>query len=251
MDTTSHTFTLQSRNAKTGPIPVTTSSAQTCPAACPLIGRGCYAEHGNLGMIWRALTKTKAGRKFKNGNSHVRAISWSALIVNIGKLPLATLWRHNQAGDLPGRSNRIDCDALAELVNANRGKRGFTYTHKPPIGANADMIKWANQQGFTINLSANNLAHADQLAALAIAPVVTLLPQRDIGMPDHVDLGNAVKAKVHITPAGRKVVECPATYRDDVTCQSCQLCQRQTRKVIVGFPAHGAARRRASTIASQ
>jgi hypothetical protein len=253
MDITSHTFTLQSRNAKTGPIPVTTSSAQTCPSACPLIGKGCYAEHGNLGMIWRALTKTRAGRKFKNGNSHVRAISWQQLIANIGKLPLATLWRHNQAGDLPGRSNLIDGDALAELVNANRGKRGFTYTHKPPVGANADMIKWANQQGFTVNLSANTLVHADKLADLAIAPVVTLLPQRDIGMGDHVDVDvdSAVKAKVHITPAGRKVVGCPATYRDDVTCQSCQLCQRQTRKVIVGFPAHGAARRRASTIASQ
>jgi hypothetical protein len=216
-----------------------------------LIGQGCYAEHGNLGMIWRALTKTKAGRKFKNGNSHVRAISWRQMVANIGKLPLATLWRHNQAGDLPGRSNRIDGDALVELVKANRGKRGWTFTHKPPIGANADMIQWANQQGFTINLSANNLVHADRLADLAIAPVVTLLPQRDIGMPDHVEVGNAVKAKVHITPAGRKVIECPATYRDDVTCQSCQLCQRQTRKVIVGFPAHGAARRRASIIANR
>jgi hypothetical protein len=38
---------------------------------------------------------------------------------------------------------------------------------------------------------------------------------------------------------GRQVATCPAAYRDDVTCASCGLCQRQDRKLIVGFPAHG------------
>ena len=41
------------------------------------------------------------------------------------------------------------------------------------------------------------------------------------------------------TPDGRRVVVCPATYRDDVNCKSCGLCQK-ARDVIVGFPAHGA-----------
>lgn len=44
---------------------------------------------------------------------------------------------------------------------------------------------------------------------------------------------------------------CPATYRDDVTCATCGLCASTTRKVIVGFPAHGAAKRAAAAIASQ
>ena len=48
------------------------------------------------------------------------------------------------------------------------------------------------------------------------------------------------------TPAGRRIVVCPATYRDDVTCASCQLCQRAERKIIVGFPAHGQSRAKAS-----
>jgi hypothetical protein len=50
------------------------------------------------------------------------------------------------------------------------------------------------------------------------------------------------------TPAGRKVVVCPATYRDDVSCASCGLCARQ-RSAIVGFPAHGAAKRKADAVA--
>ena len=38
------------------------------------------------------------------------------------------------------------------------------------------IIKEANQNGFTVDLSANNLAHADKLKALNIAPVVVVLP---------------------------------------------------------------------------
>jgi len=37
----------KSSNAKTGPIPTTTSPRSTCPTECPLSGKGgCYAEAG-------------------------------------------------------------------------------------------------------------------------------------------------------------------------------------------------------------
>jgi hypothetical protein len=51
-----------------------------------------------------------------------------------------------------------------------------------------------------------------------------------------------------MTPAGRKVVVCPATQRDDVSCATCALCARQ-RDVIVGFPAHGVAKKKAMAAA--
>ena len=51
------------------------------------------------------------------------------------------------------------------------------------------------------------------------------------------------------TPAGRPVFVCPAQLRDDVTCASCQLCQRQARAGIVGFRAHGASYKKADAIA--
>jgi hypothetical protein len=95
-------------------------------------------------------------------------------------------------------------------------------------------VAYANAAGFTVNLSANNLAHADDLADLGIAPVVTVLPA------DATD--NTV------TPKGRKVVICPATIRDDVSCATCGLCAR-LRDAIVGFPAHGASKRKAEAIA--
>lgn len=228
-------ITMQSGNAKTGPIPVSTTEAPTCPPACPFNTAnqgGCYAAGGPLAIHWRKVTAGAAGG------------SWDDLCHTVAGMPEAQLWRHNQAGDLPGIGDAIDAPALRRLVKANAGKRGFTYTHKPvtgPHGArNGKAIAAANAGGFTVNLSANNLAHADDLAARELGPVVAVLP---------ADVDGKV-TKTLATPAGRTVVICPATYRDDVNCASCGLCQRQ-RSTIVGFPAHGAAKRKASAIASR
>jgi hypothetical protein len=235
------TFTLKSRNEKVGPMPVSTTSRETCPDSCPLKDSGCYAESGNVAMLWRALSQTKPGKKFTRGAQKIQSLTWSQFCAKVAALKPGTIWRHNQAGDLPGQGDAIDVGALGELIGANYGRRGFTYTHKPitgPHGArNARAIRSANLQGFTVNLSADNLLEADQLAESGVGPVVVVLP-------DTVQ-GNADIS----TPAGRRVSVCPATYRDDVSCATCQLCQRQNRKSIVGFPAHGASKRKASAVA--
>lgn len=217
-------FTRRSRNSKTGDIPVTTTSEESCPHACPLKGNGCYAEGGPLAILWRKVTERKAG------------LAWDAAMAEIAALPKGTLWRHNQAGDLPGIGDAIDTAALAQLIKANRGKRGFTYTHKPLTGGNDGAIAAANAMGFTVNLSANNLAHADELAASNVGPVVVVLP--------------ADQTTATVTPEGRRVAICPATISDKVTCATCGLCSKANRKAIVGFPAHGASKRKASAIAA-
>lgn len=218
-------FTRVSRNAKTGPIPVTTTSEETCPEACPLKKSGCYAEAGPLALFWRKVTERKAG------------LSWEAALREIRKLPKGTLWRHNQAGDLPGVGDAIDKLAFDQLIAANRGKRGFTYTHKPalPGSQNAYLVAKANLAGFAVNLSADNLAEADELAAMEIAPIVVVLP---------ADQTRATK-----TPGGRHVAICPATISDNVNRAACGLCAEIGRKAIIGFPAHGASKRKASAIA--
>jgi hypothetical protein len=215
-------ITLKSSNSKVGPIPVTTTSARTCPPVCPLIGK-CYASGGPLAIHWRKLTSGERGTNL------------SQLCSTISSLPDGQIWRHNQAGDLPGAGNRIDTKALRRLVKANRGKKGFTYTHKPMNSAkHRRAIQSANRKGFTINLSANNLVHADTLAELGIAPVVTILPANASGPIT--------------TPGGRKVVVCPVVQGKAQSCATCQLCQKQ-RSVIVGFPAHGTYTKLADTIA--
>lgn len=222
-------WTAKSSNTKTGPIPVSTTESSTCSPSCPLINGDCYAMNGGISWMWKKLDNAGANATFKSGVATLHSIDWQGLVANVAALPVNQLWRHNQAGDLPHNDGTIDADAVAELAAANSGRRGFTYTHHDVElnEFNRAAIRDAVANGFTINLSANNLEHADKLADLAIAPVVTLLPATVSG-----------NQKIE-TPDGRRVVVCPATYRDDVNCKSCGLCQK-TRDVIVGFPAHGA-----------
>lgn len=209
-----YSFVLSSSNAKTGPIPVTMTDKDSCPSTCPLKGNGCYAESGNVNIHWSRLSK-------KN------RLTIDELCSNINGLPNNQLWRHNSAGDLPGNDDSIDSTALYKLIKANKGKRGFTYTHKYTDTVQRADIRFANANGFTINLSANNLEHADMLSDYAIGPVVAIVPHNfDDRTPKY-------------TPAGRKVKVCPAVRSDDITCAKCGLCQVANRDFIIAFPAHG------------
>lgn len=207
-------LSLKSANAKTGPIPVSTTERDSCPSDCAMRSE-CYAASGPLALHWAAVS---AG---------TRGTEWGQFCQSIEALPKGQLWRHNQAGDLPQVGGTVDAVKLGQLVAANRGKRGFTYSHHRDR-ASLGWIKHANEWGFTVNLSANDLRDADTLADTGAGPVVVVLP--------------STQSQNTVTPAGRKVVVCPATQRDDISCATCQLCQRQ-RDTIVGFPAHGSRHR--------
>ena len=213
-------------------VPVSTSSFKTCPDNCSLKKvitkdgvetNGCYGDDYHLSMHWN---KVSSGERIHTD-----------FMEQIAALPKGTLWRHNQAGDLAGDNNHIDRNELNKLVTANTGKRGYTYTHKPMDNINnRDAVKHANDNGFVINLSAENLKQADDLADLSIAPIAVVLPS------DHV--GNT------LTPKGRKVIQCPATRPEDKTtsCASCKMCAVK-RDTIIGFPAHGAGKKKANQVA--
>lgn len=230
-----------SQNKKTGPIPVTTSDRWTCPQGCPLIDAGCYAEHGRLGHWWYQFSM--AERK------------WTADALDvIRRLPYNQLWRHNQAGDLPGRGNSINERQLKKLVDANNFRRGFTYTHKPVLAKpgrkpakymleNRRLISWANERGFIINLSANNLTMADALIDLAIAPVVSIAPMLEDPWWDQWGTPRRIT-----TPKGRPCIICPESAGQDVQCSTCGLCQLWKAEIIL-FPAHGTRKTIVSEIA--
>lgn len=215
-------LTLRSSNAKTGPIPVSTTEPDSCPPSCPFRGAGCYAKNGPLALHWRKLAERERG------------MPWGEFCIAIASLPAGQLWRLNQAGDLPGRGEEVNLSELRQLLRANTGKRGFSYSHKRSPEALA-AIREANDAGLVVNLSANSLADADTLADTGAGPVCVVLP------------GDTTRNT--ITPRGRRVVLCPATQREGVTCATCQLCARRDRSVIVGFPAHGTGARAASAIA--
>jgi hypothetical protein len=226
-------FVRVARNGKTGPIPVSMTSPNTCPPACPWMGHGCYGEQNFVGMHWRRLA----------GGT---GMTWDDFCAEVAKLPRGQLWRHDEAGDLPGDGDVIDQGLLKQLHVAAAHTRGFTYTHKPVLG---DGVARENRQildrlrdypGLTTNLSADGLEEADEKAALDLGPVAVVIP----------DDGRSTTLR---TPGGRLVVVCPAVRRTvggdeeaakKVTCATCALCQRGRRKSIVAFPAHGNFRRR-------
>ena len=205
---------MKSANVKTGPIPVSTTEQASCPEDCTM-KKECYAKSGPLALHWAAVS---AG---------TRGTAWGQFCDTVAAMPDGQLWRHNQAGDLPVAGGTVDAVKLGQLVAANAGRRGFTYSHHRDAASIA-WIRHANAWGFTVNLSANDLSDADMLADHAAGPVVVVLP--------------STQTQNTTTPAGRTVVICPATQRDDVSCATCQLCQRQ-RAAIVGFPAHGTKKR--------
>ena len=192
------------------------------------MGSGCYAGTGMVALHWRRVSKGE------------QAGSYAEALAQVQALPKNTLWRHNVAGDLLHNAQMIDDDALQALTRANKGRKGFTYTHHRIEGSDAvarsnwAAIDKANTNGFTVNLSANNLEHSDRLADLQAGPVVSIVPI------DH--------PKLSFTPAGRPVVVCPAVTSDAVTCSNCGICQNQNRKSIIAFPVHGSGKAKAHRV---
>jgi hypothetical protein len=214
-------FIKKSSNVKVGAIPVTNSPRATCPSNCPLSGDGgCYAEAGfHTRLNWDKLDRGERG------------LEWSAFIEKIEALPKGQLWRHNVSGDLPSaQDNLMDARAIQELVLANKGKKGFTYTHYPMTMLHRHIVSDANQKGFTINVSCETVQDAVKYHKQGL-PSVTLLP---------------IDAPPKIVYDGVVVATCPATYKD-TSCKECGLCARSDRNVVVGFPVHGTRKNAAAT----
>jgi hypothetical protein len=214
-------LTARSANTKTGPIPVSTSSAETCPSAavCPFKGNGCYAERGPLALHWRAVTEG------------TRGLPWHGFLQTIRALPAGQLWRHNQAGDLWAPSTAAGRRALAELVDANRGRRGFTYSHHKRTPATVQAFKAATAHGFTVNASCHSEGEAD--AAMADGLRAVFVVPAD-------DARNAWE-----TAGGNRAVVCPAQRFEGMTCERCQLCAARPSHVAIVFRAHGTGRKAA------
>ena len=202
-------FIEKSSNRKTGTIPTTYTERASCPPSCPHWEKDCYGEDYFTRLNWNQVSN--------------RGDILADACKKIAALPDNQLWRHNVAGDLPGLKEDIDPAALGELVRANIGKRGFTYTHKKSPDA-IYWIKHAVNWGFTINLSADDAGEADELAAHGL-PVVCIVP---MDTPERTT-----------TPAGRQITICPAQTKEYMTCAVCQLCQKADRRAIIGFRAHG------------
>jgi hypothetical protein len=212
-------LSLKSSNVKTGPIPVSTSSRETCDPLCPFFGNGCYGDNYPLRFHWDAVTRGERGE------------TWPGFLAAIRALPAGQLWRHNQAGDLWKPGTVMGRAALAQLTEANAGRRGWTFCHHKRTPAVVQAFKSATAQGFTVNASCHSEKEADAamahgLRAVFVAPSTETRRQWS-------------------TAGGNRAVVCPAQRFEGMDCATCRLCQARPSNVAIVFLAHGTGRKKA------
>jgi hypothetical protein len=212
-----------SRNKKTGPMPVSTSSRETCPTTCTLQGRGCYADNGPLRLHWDKVTQS--------------GVTFDEFLRQVQALPRSQLWRYGQAGDLPP-----DTTDVIRLAKANGHRPVIVFTH----GRAFQTYREATGLGFHVNLSCDSLKEADALSSEGLSMVVVLptfyARQKDEALRTYrARIGGRLGLT---TPGGRGVAICPATYYE-TDCSRCQVCAKaRAGGTIMGFPAHGSTARR-------
>jgi hypothetical protein len=191
-----------------------------------------------MSLFWGKVDRGEAGGNFES------------FVKDIEQLPKRQMWRYGQAGDLPGEGDEIDRDQMIRLARANRRRPVIAFTHKPPTEANLETLKQARDLGFSVNLSANNVEHADELLKHGLNVVVVL--------PDEYARQNSeTKTQYRTrlnqlpkhTPGGARIAVCPATFTE-TNCLQCGACaQGDTRAAVIGFPAHGTKKKQVSQMA--
>ena len=207
-------FVKKSGNKKTGFMPVTYNSRLSCPNSCIFRNNGCYADNYHTALNWDKVTSGQRGGTFKE------------LLNNIKALKPGTIWRACVAGDIPSNSKgEMSRTYLKGITEANKGLKGYTYTHnRLDIGENISLLKTANKKGFTVNISTETEAAADN-AILNSLPAVMVVKSTETRLS-------------WFTKNKNKILVCPA-QTNGVNCIDCQLCQHRPKQLIIAFKAHG------------
>lgn len=216
LPTIGYNITEVSSNKKTGPIITTRHPQASCPATCPFLGNGCYAENFPLSKHWR--DDLSRGMTFEAYIDRLRR-----LVEYRNKTGQTSMIRLVEAGDI-GNGITISSQAvhLAEAIKDSECV--IWYSHYHPTPENLPVYRSILDR-VCINVSADSPTMADHYRDLGL-PTVVVLP---IGTPN-----------VSWTPQGRKIVACPAEKANGrVTCLTCKLCGNKDRDYIIGFRAHG------------
>lgn len=138
--------------------------------------------------------------------------------------PLPNGVRFNVSGDFLNEDGTPDLDyidACNAVADAHPGTLVITYTHA-----------WRTLDRSLFRFPINASCESDEDVAEALAAGWQAV---------------TVDGAVGSTVAGRKVVRCPAEYRENVDCASCGACGADTRtRPVISFTVHGAGKKRAA-----
>jgi hypothetical protein len=226
---------LSTGNSKTGMLSWRTGP-ETCPRCCPFRdGHGCYGESGRIPLAIRPLLCA-------TGPDGRNIVSWDGLCNVLRSKPRYYAVRGWDYGNAPSNPDgRLLRAPLMRLARAAAHLQGIAFDHSLVEGscvavANRNTIRRMNRipstsgTGLTVNLSANGLAHADELAELRIGPVVATVPR-----------GTPPKGR---TPDGHRYVQCLQQTGRVQSCRDCMVCAQVHRTFVVTFEAHGQQARR-------
>ncbi len=204
-----------SGNRKTGPIPVTYRSMESCPADCPFLPTGATGGCYGTGRIFTLATKHAGTVNVDEASAKVRR----------GKDQRAKYLRDRVVGDVltdAGKLDRAYVRGIARIATDN-DLIAFGYSHAWRQFTRAD-VTFLRRSGYVMNASTETHEGAARAVALGLPTVL---------VEDDAPEGTQV--------AGRRLVTCPAETRDYVSCASCGLCANPNRRVIIRFHTHGVA----------
>lgn len=217
----------RSGNAKTGVMPVTYRTSDTCPRSCPFLPT---SEGGNGGCYG-------AGRIFGIAGKYASQLSEADAAAKLQGAPKdAKYLRDRVVGDLVAPDGSFDHAYVASIarVAGDAGLVPYGYTHAWPTMTTGDVERVADT-GYVLNASCETEADIERAVSLGMPTVVAR---------DDWEDGDVV--------AGRRIVTCPAQTREDVTCASCGLCAKPNRAATVRFLLHGSGKGQAArSVAAQ
>lgn len=208
-------LTQVSHNKKTGPIAVSSTGWSSCPPTCGA-REICYAKKGyHTRLHGDKITRQERG------------VPPEQFIRQVAALPPGTLFRHNVSGDLWHHEGMLSRNLLRHLTEATQHlKAAWTYTHHRPNSLNQVAIRTANRNGFTVNVSADDLDSAVDFKRRGY-PVVCIVKD----MPESFE------------HKGVTFIRCPHQVDGGKTqCMGCgngtPLCSIPDRHFVVAFEEH-------------
>lgn len=180
----------------------TVENGGTCPATCPFLGNGCYAQKGNVNMHQRS-------------TAGCNPVDEADAIAKMEPKP-GDMLRLHVSGDFVSNAHLKAVDKACGEWIAKGGDKPWAYTH------NWRHLNPENAKHFSLMASVHSLEEADQAKAKGWKCFALAVPNFD--GPKAFSVGE------------HKVVPCPNQTQEAKTCKDCKLCT--TGKVNVAFAKH-------------
>lgn len=225
-------FTEKSANVKLGKSVAATYApvSGTCPTSCPLMGNGCYAQLGFVGIQNYNLEKAN---KEKNLNATELAREEAkAIDASFAKgVPENTILRVHVSGDSRTvKGTRAIASAVGRWLKRG-GKAAWSYTH---AWKTVPRTAWGK---VSVLASVTTVKEAQAALKAGYAPAIVVDGFKD--------------AKAFMQ-GNVKFVPCPQQTRD-VTCDDCGLCMNADKlkdaRTGIAFMAHGVQKNKVGKVA--